>query len=145
MKMIFYGVLFCLIATAGQCQAPDVTRVEFTTMTRGYQKQVFLSQDSLISIIDGRQQENKVAKRKLSDGEWDLITASVQEIRLADINSLKSPTSRRTYDAARHSTIKLTTKDGQGAEHSFDDESPNPKLKALMEAILKIDTGSSQK
>jgi hypothetical protein len=127
----------------GQKNNSAVVKIEFTTLTRGYQKQVFISADSLIKIVEGRSNENSVVKRKLEDGEWAEIEKQVSGINLAEIAALKSPSSRRAFDGARHSTIVISTNDGKSYTHSFDDESPNEKFHGLMELIKKMD-GDSQ-
>jgi hypothetical protein len=146
MKSIAYLLVFCSLSTVATCQSPHtVSRIEFSTLTRGFQKQLFLKPDSLIEIVDGRQEANKVVKRSLNQADWERLVKSLDGIRLEEIPSLQSPTTRRAFDGARHSTIKITIQDGKEFEHTFDDENPHPKLKDLMEAILKVQTGSPQR
>lgn len=132
--------LFCaVIGMAGQCQNNSITKIEFTTLTRGYQKQVFISADSLVKIVEGRQDENKVQKRKLADGEWKELVNEAAKTPVTEIAQLKSPTSRRAFDGARHSTIVIHTKDGRSYTHSFDDENPHEKLKVLLDLIKNME------
>jgi hypothetical protein len=51
---------------------------------------------------------------------------------------LPSPTSKRAFDGARHSTITIETTLGKSYTHSFDDKNPHPGLMELMEAIVQI-------
>jgi hypothetical protein len=133
-----------LICSAAQCQSVDIRNVEFTTLTRGYQKQIFISQDSVIEIIDGRQEDNKVTKKSLSGSEWNALMKAIQPLDLNEVSALESPTSRRAFDGARHSSIKISDSNGKVYEHSFDDESPHPKLRPLMDAILQIQTAQQR-
>ena len=144
MKHFIY-ITFCLCSLLVRCQtAGEVSKIGFTTLTRGFQKQVFISKDSVIEIIDGRQEANKVTKKRIDKSEWDLLTESLKQVDVAEVPSLPAPSSRRAFDGARHSTITLTTTDGKEWMHTFDDESPHPKLKALMEAILRIESDAPQ-
>jgi hypothetical protein len=149
-KRTLYITLFSSLIIAANCQhraimqqqkETIITKVEFTSLTRGYQKQVFLTADSLVEIIDGRQDDNKVVKRKLPVGEWEVLLKSVRNIPLTEIQQLPSPTSRRAFDGAKHSTITLATRDGKSYSHTFDDENPHEKLQPLMDAIKKVEGG----
>jgi hypothetical protein len=146
-KCILYITLFSSLIIAANCQhratmqqqkGAIITKVEFTSLTRGYQKQVFLTADSLVEVIDGRQDDTKVTKRKLPAGEWDVLIKSIGTVPLTEVQELPSPTSRRAFDGARHSTLTLTTKEGKSYSHTFDDENPHKKLQPLMDAIKKV-------
>ena len=146
MKRLGLNLLLCVfVSTAATCQPEAISRVEFTTTTRGYQKQVFITEDSVIQIVDGRQDENKVLKRKTDPTEWKSLIDAARDIKLDNLPALQSPTSRRTFDGARHSRIKVTTKDKKEFEHSFDDEAPHAELKPMMDAILKIQAPELQR
>jgi hypothetical protein len=62
---------------------------------------------------------------------------ALSEINIAEVPNLQSPTSRRAFDGARHSTITIYTK-GSSFTHSFDDEFPNHVLVPLMAAIKNL-------
>jgi hypothetical protein len=138
MKARFLLLVTLIIAAAafGYGQSKVITKVGFTSATRGFKKEVFISNDSVTVILDGRA-GNGVVKRKLASSEWDDLVKSLDDVDLSQIPQLKSPTSRRAFDGARHSTLTITN--GTGAvTHSFDDEDPHPKLKPLMDCIVKI-------
>jgi hypothetical protein len=127
-------ILFSILTIAARCIGQDaVTKIEFTTLTRGYQKQVFIDADSLIVIVDGRQEPNKVVKRALPKGSWDDINRVLQNV------TYESPSNRRAFDGAKHSTLKLITRDGKDFSHTFDDLDPHPALKPLLEVLLEIE------
>jgi hypothetical protein len=132
------------MAFTARCQDNTVvTKIEYTTLTRGYQKQIFITPDSLIRIIEGREENNKIVKRKLAAGEWEEITKAISKTPVSEIAQLKSPTSRRAFDGARHSTIVIFANDGNSYTHSFDDENPHEKLAGLMEILKKLDGDDS--
>ncbi|HEY9008136.1 hypothetical protein [Ohtaekwangia sp.] len=118
-------------------------RINYTTLTRGYQKQITLSHDSVVLHVEGRE-ENKDVKRSLTPDEWNLLIKSLKNVKLEDIPNLPSPSMKRAYDGARHSTITLTTPDHKTFSHAFDNEDAHAKLLPLMQAILKIEEATSQ-
>jgi hypothetical protein len=116
----------------------DVTSVEFRSSARGYQKTVLVSADSVFTAVNNRG-DGDTTKRKISNDEWNDVIQSIQTLSQVDITQLQSPTSDRSRDAAKHSTITIATTDGQKRTHTFDDQKPNEKLVPLMHALNKID------
>jgi hypothetical protein len=147
-KHVLYITAFSCLIIAANCQNRKmssqqrgnsmITKIEFTSLTRGYQKHIFIAPDSLKETVEGRQENNKVVKRKLPAGDWDALTKSISNLTLSGIPELPSPTSRRAFDGALHSTITISTKDGKTYSHTFDDENPHEKLQPLMKAIKKV-------
>jgi hypothetical protein len=128
------------VLMASRCDGQsDIAKVEFTSLTRGYQKQVFLDKDSVKIIVDGRQEENKVMNRAMPDGAWKDLLVTLKNIELAKLPGYKSPTNRRAFDGAKHSTITVTKTDGTTYSHGFDDINPHAKLKPLLDRILEIE------
>jgi hypothetical protein len=146
-KAILYCVILSFLSWGGTCQQkrsaqlpnekPVITKIEFTTLTRGHQKQVYFSPDSLIKITDGRQNDHQVVKRSLAEGQWQDLVNSLKHISLEEIPGLPSPTSRRAFDGAMHSSIVIWAKDEKSYIHAFDDEHPHEKLQPLMDLIKK--------
>jgi hypothetical protein len=128
---------------ASRCDGQnDVVRIEFTSLTRGYQKQVFMDHDSVKIIVDGRQEENKVVKRAMPEGSWNELMREIKNIDLAKVPGYKSPTNRRAFDGARHSSLKISDADGSEYAHSFDDTNPHADLKSLLNRILEIENAN---
>jgi hypothetical protein len=116
-----------------------ITKIEFSTGTRGYQKNVFISADSIIEITEDRENKRPV-KKKIEQNEWRGLIDIASELSLNELEQLPSPTSKRAFDGAKHSSIIITTKDGKSYAHAFDDEQPHKKLQPLMNAIRKLKT-----
>ena len=133
-------LLWCVIvgcASVAQ-QSSDVIRVEFSSLARGYQELLVMTSDSIqYSKTEMRQQPvNKPGK--MTNEAWAEVIKSLQQVSLTEVPELESPSMKRTYDGARHSTITITTKSNQTYTHSFDDEDPHQKLKQLMKQIQKV-------
>jgi hypothetical protein len=140
--LFLFGVTFyyCLNAQQSLAQVA-VAKIEFTSYTRGYQKEIFISPDSLIEIVEGRPQaENRIIKRKLAVDEWAALMKTLENVKLPEITDLQSPSTRRAFDGAKHSTIKIITSNGKAFEHTFDDENPHEKLLGLMQMIKKVES-----
>jgi hypothetical protein len=78
-----------------------------------------------------------VMKRKLEPFEWDELLKAASQLKLTEVSTLPSPTNRRAFDGARHSTLVISTNDGQSYTHSFDDENPHEHLRNLMDVVKK--------
>ena len=117
----------------------DVIKIEFTSLSRGYSREIAITKDSLVESANvNRGAAKQTVKRKITAKEWEKLTQAFGTISIAEIGSLESPTMKRTFDGARHSTITITTSKGETATHSFDDEQPHPKLQKLMDEISKL-------
>ncbi len=140
MKFSKYFFLFVagLIGCAVYSQKPsEVVRVEFTSLARGgYNKQVIVTKDSLFESNSEGREEVQIMRRKTNPNEWQGLMQSLNNVTLSKIPDLKSPTMKRAYDGARHSTISISTSRGETVTHSFDDEMPNEKLQELMKLII---------
>lgn len=114
-----------------------IMRIEFSSLTRGYQEHITFTSDSMkYSRVQAG--HPKVAKaRALKKSEWEDLLKVVQKIDLKEMSELKSPTMKRSFDGAKHSTISVITDSNQTFSHLFDDENPHEKLKGLMSAIVK--------
>jgi hypothetical protein len=64
--------------------------------------------------------------------------SSLKGIKPREIENLKSPGDKRTYDAASHGSIILTTAAGESFSHGFDDTEPHQSLQTLMKRILAL-------
>lgn len=138
MQKWFLGCWLLLGAVAVRCQSvPAVQRIEYISMTRGYEKRVVMTPDSLYHQVQGRGTAVD-EKGLLPKGGWAQLKDAYTGVKPAELPSLPSPTMKRAYDGAMHSSITLYTSDGQAYTHSFDDEDPNDQLKKLMRAIAAL-------
>jgi hypothetical protein len=117
-------------------QSSDIVEIDFTSSTRGYQMQVWITPDSLIQSVAGRQ-DTSVA-RKLDRSSWDELIRSISDLDLEKIPSLERPSTRSAFDGARESTLKIIDSKGHIWRHSFDDQNPNSELKLLMDGIGRL-------
>ena len=129
-------VLLAGCASVAQ-NSEHIMRIEFSTLTRGYQELVTFTSDS-VKFSRTQAGKPKIAEAHvIKKNDWQELLKVVQKITLSEIPELKSPTMKRSFDGARHSTITIITDSNQTYIHSFDDENPHEKLQALMKVIIK--------
>ncbi|MFZ6011753.1 MAG: hypothetical protein ACOYXT_15530 [Bacteroidota bacterium] len=121
-----------------QQQSADIAQIEFNTLTRGFNKNIRFTPDSIVAAVSGREGDSS-DKRAIEKNQWQSLISTLKTLPLTDIPGLKSPSMKRAYDGARHSTISVKLKNGETFIHSFDDEQPAPELQNLMEAIIKLE------
>lgn len=133
------NLLFIIsIYAAALAQNDPIIKVEFQSLSRGYFEKVTITQDSLtIRKSENRGSAERVIPRSLSKKEWKSLLKDLSLVNLSEMPTLKSPTVKRTYDGARHSSIVIYTANNQ-YEHLFDDENPHLELQALMNCIIHI-------
>jgi hypothetical protein len=117
-----------------------ITKVEFSSMTRGYQESVVFTPDSVRGSKPDAGDRSKVNafNQSLKKQDWKHLTGLVSSVPRTEFENLKSPTNKRAYDGAKHSTITITLDNGETYLHLFDDETPNEKLQPLMKCISKL-------
>jgi hypothetical protein len=140
MKRIFPVLVLLIAPLAGFSQSPKITQIVFSTSTRGFSKQVVIRP----SRMEIHEENSRVStgpnneSRKLEKKDWNQLCKQLENISLSEMARWESPTMKRASDAARSSTITITTKDGKIVSHDFDNENPHAKLQPLMDMIIKL-------
>ncbi len=144
MELKGFVFLLTLIAVCfNQCLAQEgkeITRIEFNSGTRTQRQQVILTPDSIRIVREDFRvdQQPNIIDRTMSSKEWQNLISSLNDVRLSEIKNLQSPTMKRTFDAAAHGSLIITTRNGDTYTHGFDDEQPHRKLRNLMSEIRRI-------
>ena len=139
-KTVFLTVIISCLMLSGLAQTTsDIVKIEFNSGTRGSHEQIILTKDSVVSLQENSQTDKvpQPVARTASAKEWSSLLDCLSQVRLTEIETLESPTMKRAYDGASHSSIIITTSDGSTFTHGFDDEVPHQKLKPLMMEIHK--------
>jgi hypothetical protein len=142
MKHLLFFALSVFFVSNKVCGQTDaaVTRIELSKITRGYQEQVLATPDSIHVFLDNSMSGQPPYKRarKLEPGEWTRLVEAVKAVPLKEIPTLPSPTMKRAHDAAKHSTLTITTRDGKDYSHGFDDDDANKALQPLMKELRAL-------
>ena len=137
MKSILLASILMAGYSAVSQNQEQIARIEFSSLTRGYQEHVVFTIDSMKHTRTHAGHPKVSKARALKKSEWEDMLKIAHKIDLKGMSELKSPTMKRSFDGARHSTITVTTNSNQSYSHSFDDENPHEKLKGLMRIIVK--------
>lgn len=138
LAIIYLILLGC--ASRGQNNTA-ISRVEYSSLSRsGYHEQIMITSDSVRvkRKMDRTETDEKTYTRRLHAQEWVLLLQSIGNVSMAEISEIKSPTMKRSFDGARHSSIIITGNNGISTQHAFDDESPHQQLALLMKYIRTI-------
>jgi hypothetical protein len=144
-NILAIGICILVFGTGSKCQTNQAIReVELSKISRGYEEHIRINADSLHVMIENRKGEkaSQSFSRKISPDEWTSIINVAKGIKLKDVPALAAPSMKRASDAAMHSTLTVSTEDGQSYSHGYDDEDPHEALQPLRKAIREI---SSQK
>ena len=134
------GGLVCLCLLAGCSTQERITRIEYEKASRTFRQRVVVSADS-VRWSDESFSGNEHASsggRVVRAGEWNSVLETVDGLSLGEIDTLRSPTDRRTFDGAAHTSLVIFTTSGGRFSHGFDDEEPHQSLKALLARILSL-------
>jgi hypothetical protein len=134
------SLLVILFANFGWCQTEQaVIQIELSKISRGYQEDVRITPDSVHIFMDDKTGQPSVRhSRKVESQEWTRLVQSLDGVLIKSIPSLPSPTMNRAVDAARHSTLTVSTSDGRSYPHGFDDEEPHEVLQPLLKVLREI-------
>jgi hypothetical protein len=121
-----------------------IKKVVFNTGSRGYQREVKLTKDSVLITINSSFEDrpSKNIKKGIAAADWNQITTALNGVDVTQMRQLESPTMKRAVDAADHSNIAIVT-DNEYI-HSFDNTDPHAQLKKLMAVILELETKYQQ-
>ena len=119
----------------------DIQKIEFSTLSRGgHFEQIVITKDTLRFQKEKRRstEETQTYSRILKEVEWKQLIQNTENLNLEEIPKLKSPSMKRAFDGARHSSIILKTIDNQQYIHRFDDENPHQLLNPLLQSLIKL-------
>jgi hypothetical protein len=136
--VILYGYSVTVSAQANS----GVTLIELSKTARGYQEEIRIAGDSLHVWIENSVAEKPPVKysRPLESEQWTKLVNSFKAVKLVEIPVLPAPSMKRASDAAKHSTLTITTQDGKTYAHGFDDENPHVALLPLLKAIRELES-----
>ena len=142
MKVINLLCVLSVLAVGRTCaqSAENITSISFTKQTRGFLDEVIISRDSVQGFVENHRvpEHSQQYATGIDSDDWSKLMVALQNISLADIDGLQSPTMNRAHDGGIHSNIVITFENGDSVTHSFDDENPHPDLRPLLDAILQF-------
>lgn len=133
-KLLLSFVLFFVSLSLLAQQAP-VHKIRYEAFTRGYQKAVEITPDSILIEESGTKSGKK--QQALQPGEWEQFMSALEGIAPSDLPQMNAKGDNRASDAALHATLTITTDSGSYTSPTFDNYRAHPRLEPLMELIRK--------
>lgn len=100
-----------------------IKSVELSYQTRGMQKLLHITSDSIEVQING-----KITHYKTTTAQWQKILKTFQKIELSEIATLKRPSTKSFHDGALVSQLKVTTNLKEYESVNFDHDAPPTAL-----------------
>lgn len=121
-------------------QKYQIEKIELSEETRGTHRIFTITPTSKTTSVNGTS-----TTAVMSSTEWENIIKQVQEIDLAKISSLESPTTNRFSDRALSSSILIVTPEKRYQSSQFDAGIPPKELENLYRILIKGNQKPSKK
>ncbi len=150
MTYVKTGVLLVMCFIALQCSAQkktdtknkaavstavnrmNIQKIELEEMTRGSRRMVTLT-PTMKTVEVNREVKNE----KMPTAEWNAIIKYLSDEKLSQLESFKSPTTKRFYDGAFSADIKITAGNKVYTSQSFDSGTPPKEISELYFSVAK--------
>ncbi|TVZ26423.1 hypothetical protein JM83_1380 [Gillisia sp. Hel_I_86] len=138
MKFIFILLFPILIAETCSQNNEQEKDISFTyeTITRGSRTSCTLNKEE-VKVVKNMGTETK-ASEKTTSKDWENLMEKMEEIDVPNINKLKPPSNKRTFDGAAHAILTIKMGDKVYKSNSFDHGNPPSEIKPLVKAILRL-------
>jgi hypothetical protein len=111
-------------------QKETINSVELSYQTRGMQKFLHITSDSIVVTIN-----EETHHYKPTPAQWKKITQTLSKVNLEGISSLKRPSKRSAFDGAMIAQLVVTTSKKKYESSNFDHNKPNIVLAKTIDAM----------
>ena len=111
-------------------QKETIKSVELSYQTRGMQKFLFITSDSIQVKIN-----DKISNYKTTKAQWLRITKTFDKMKLNSISTLKRPSTKSYHDGAMMSQLKVITNLKEYDSIGFDHDMPPVALVKTINAM----------
>lgn len=135
-------ILFLLVLVGSKScsenqEMADAT-IEYKAMTRGYQLEIKLQNDSV--FVSRQTRNDKVeSNRKLSEQEKNTIVSEVKKIDLETLAKLEPPSKKHQFDGAAAANLSVTSKGKTYTTKTFDHRNPPMEISDLVNKITAFE------
>lgn len=133
--LLLFPILMTETCSQNSTQDKDIS-FTYETITRGSRTNYTLNKEE-IKVVKNMGTETKASK-KMTSKDWDNLMERMEEIDVPNINKLKPPSDKRTFDGAAHAILSIKIGDMVYKTNSFDHGNPPSVLKPLVKAILRL-------
>ena len=110
-----------------------IKSVEISYITRGSNRNLMISSDSIILNIN----ENK-RSYKTTATQWKKIKNALKKVKISGISSLKRPSTKSYSDGAMAAQLSVQTSLKKYESSNFDDSNPHLKLVNLINSMKSV-------
>lgn len=123
-------LLFIFMLGTDSLHTETIESVELSYQTRGMQKFLRVTPDSVEVTING-----KTANYKTTKAQWQKIIKTFDKVKLSGISKLKRPSTKSFYDGALMGNLKITTNLKEYTSIGFDHDLPPTALVKTINAM----------
>lgn len=137
MKTIFTIFLSVFLAKGCAGQYGDIEQavVVYEAMSRGFFKSVVIENKKVYIINQREGERNEVS---LSENEWNELVNAFKVIKLDEMELMKAPTDKRTYDGALHANITITVNGETYTTPGFDHQFPPKGIEKFINKLVAL-------
>lgn len=139
MKNLF-TLLFAIMLTSTcspqDTNYDDISEIRYETYSRGFAAQYVISEDS-ISVTNGTF-EKTTQTRAITKAEWQNLMATLNNLKIQNIETLEPPTEGRMVDAAAQANLSITQNNNVFETKTFDHGNAPAPIEPLVKAILRL-------
>lgn len=133
-------LIFIFMLGTDSPQQETIQSVELSYQTRGTQKFLHITSDSVEIKING-----KITHYKTTEDQWQKILKTFQKVKLSGIAKLKRPSKKSFYDGALISQVKVITNLKEYESVNFDHDAPPTALVKPINAMKSTLIGTENK
>lgn len=111
-------------------QKTDFTEITYEAMTRGRSEKITIKENVVYYKT-----HLKSSTIKLTEKQQEQLKKELLKVNLSEISNLKSPTNKRLFDGAMHTTVSVKKDTKEYISNTFDDTDPPSELNELCTLI----------
>jgi type IV secretory pathway TrbD component len=124
-------IIFLIFFGINSFQKETVNSVELSYQTRGTQKNLLITPDRTVVIINGEE----VQSFKTTVAQWKKVALALDKVKLNGISTLKRPTYKSLHDGAFITKVKVATFVKEYESSTFDHTAPPIQLVELIKMM----------
>jgi hypothetical protein len=126
-------LIFLFIFAMNPVPKETVKSVELSYITRGSNRNLMISSDSIVVSINDERHSYKTTAI-----QWKKIIATLKKVNLKGISTLKRPSTKSFSDGAMAAQLSVETSVKKYESSNFDDNKPHLKLVGIIETMKSV-------
>ncbi|XLS29383.1 hypothetical protein ACJD0Z_00845 [Flavobacteriaceae bacterium M23B6Z8] len=129
-------LIFLTLLSYKGCAQTENTEITYNAASRGFYYNVVVNKDNI--TVQKTRGSEKGMKMEVDKAKWEEISGMLKSIEIAEMENLKSDSSKSQVDAAAIANLQVKLDDENVHTATFDHGNPPEELKALVNAILSL-------